>query len=90
MKQCNAMESCKMFMTFFPYVVILSSSFAEKRICWSLVLRISKISLILFSKVCILLTKKFWVFVRLSKVSDKSSKDFVENLLVGLLVQVRS
>ena len=71
-------------------VVILSNSLVEKRICWSLDLRISKISLALFSKVCTLLNNKFCVFVRLSKVSDKSSKDFVENLLIGLLVQVRS
>ena len=71
-------------------VVILSSSFIEKRICWSLDLRISKISLILFSKVCTLLNNKFCVFVKLSKVLDKSSNDFVENLLIGLLIQVRS
>ena len=71
-------------------VVILSSSFVEKRICWSLDLRIFKISLTLFSKICTLLNNKFCVFVKLSKVLDKSSNNFVENLLIGLLEHVSS
>jgi len=32
MKQCNAMESCTMFMTFFPYFVILILIFGKHRL----------------------------------------------------------
>ena len=71
-------------------VVILLSSFVDKRICWSLVLRVFKISLILFSNVCILLNNKCCIFVKLSKVSDKTSKDFIESLLLELLLLITS
>ena len=77
----SSLESC---------VVILSSSFVEKQICWSLDLRIFKMSLTLLFKVCILLNNKFYVFVRLSRISYKSSKDFIESLLVELLLLIIS
>jgi len=73
----SSLESC---------VVILSSSFVKKQIYWSLDLRIFKMSLTLLFKVCILLNNKFYVFVRLSRISYKSSKDFIESLLVELLL----